>query len=685
VSGASTTAPTSGDRARPRIGRYVITARIGRGGMGMVYRGHDEVLDRDVAVKTLALDGNFDEDSRKRFEVEAKAAAKLQHPNIVTVFELGQERSIPYIAMELLPGYDLETLLRSNEAMLLAEKLDIMAQVCRGLHYAHERHVIHRDVKPSNIRLLDDGSVKIMDFGIAKIANTNLTRTGMMVGTVHYMCPEQIQGQSVDGRSDVFSVGVILFELLAGRRPFEGAPGNATEVLYKIVQEPTPALPDLGAHTAALQEIVNRALAKVPDQRYATAGRLADDLAELRARLDASVSPPTQVLETIQAARQLMSQGRIDEGVTRLRQAVETTPQSIDARRALRAACREAAHRTGTKEPEADFPELTLHAGATHLQQTSLMDSPTTAIPERPPVRPPAETAAEGKTLLIAGAIVLGFALVAGVLLLLRPSPGTHDGPGEAVTPRPGSTVASTTLGEAMPVESTHVEKTPVGAEHPRTPLATAAPARSVRLKLSTEPSGAAVTLDGKALAGRTPVDVDIDPRQPHQASFILDGYAPRRIPIAAGESADVNVALVVSGPPGRVNVVSSYPVDVLLNEAVLAKSQPSPSVNLPPGRHQLRVQSAKVALRMTPTVEVKSGETVTISVPPLGQLNVQAYPDVCKVFVDGFPFGDVPILREPVASGSHTVLFKWPDGTQDEQAIDVPPGGAGYATGKKN
>src|SRR6185436_3880988 len=226
--------------ARRKIGKYAVVGRIGRGGMGMVYRGWDEVLEREVAVKTLTVEGTLDEESRQRFQIEARAAARLQHANIVTVYELGEDRGLPFIAMELLPGVDLETLVRSGEALLLEEKLEIMVQVLRGLQFAHDHGIIHRDVKPSNIRLLEDGSAKIMDFGIAKLGGTGVTKTGMMVGTIHYMSPEQIRGRPLDGRSDVFSVGVILFELLAGRRPFLG--DSPTAVLYKIVHDPTPDL-----------------------------------------------------------------------------------------------------------------------------------------------------------------------------------------------------------------------------------------------------------------------------------------------------------------------------------------------------------------------------------------------------------------------------------------------------------
>ncbi len=268
-------------RARPRIGRYLITGRIGRGGMGMVYRGLDAALEREVAVKTLNAEGSLDPDSRRRFEVEAKAAARLQHPNIVTVFELGEDRGLPFIAMEMLPGADLEALLRSGKEIPLAERLDVVAQVCRGLAYAHERGIVHRDIKPSNVRLLEDGTAKIMDFGIAKLGGTHLTKTGMMVGTVHYMSPEQVRGQPLDGRSDVFSAGVILYELVAGERPFRGE--GPTQILYKIVHEepPPPDLAALGGLGPKLQCVLSRALAKDREARYAGASALADDLTSL--------------------------------------------------------------------------------------------------------------------------------------------------------------------------------------------------------------------------------------------------------------------------------------------------------------------------------------------------------------------------------------------------------------------
>jgi serine/threonine protein kinase len=402
-------------RNQKRIGKYLVTGRIGRGGMGMVYRGYDEVLEREVAIKTLTAEANLDEESRRRFEIEAKAAARLQHPNIVTVYELGEDRGVPFIAMELLAGIDLEGLMRSGEAVLLHEKLDVMIQVCRGLAYAHEHRVVHRDIKPSNIRLLEDGTAKIMDFGIAKLAGTGVTKTGMMVGTIHYMSPEQIRGLPLDGRSDVFSVGVILYELVSGQRPF--GDGTATEVLYRIVHNaPAPIEADLGACAAELRELLGRALAKDAKARPAGAGALADDLSRALAahlRAQGAVAPDT--LETVNVSRRLLKEGRVEESLQRLRDVAEKNPGSLEARRALRVASREMTRRQRPPEPEVDdFPELdstllgppTRRGAETIVQPTLLL--------------PPTAARAGGRDLLRVAGALLALALVAGVVLLAR-------------------------------------------------------------------------------------------------------------------------------------------------------------------------------------------------------------------------------------------------------------------------
>ena len=344
VRGLKRVLPQAADaRTGPRIGKYLITGRIGRGGMGMVYRGLDPALEREVAIKTLVAEGSFDPESRRRFEVEAKAAAKLAHPNIVTVHELGEDRGILFIAMEMLPGVDLDSLLRSGEALPLAEKLDVVAQVCRGLAFAHDRGVVHRDIKPSNVRLLDDGTAKIMDFGIAKLgACHHITKTGMMVGTVHYMSPEQVRGKPLDGRSDVFSAGVILYELLAGERPFPGE--DVTQILYKIVNE-EPKAPDLVRRSASWGRSCRRS-SRRPWRRTLTRAterrRVRPGPGRARGRNQkAQGQTASAMAEALAAARRALRDGHVEEAVARLRGLVAEQPDCVDARRALRAAQRE--------------------------------------------------------------------------------------------------------------------------------------------------------------------------------------------------------------------------------------------------------------------------------------------------------------------------------------------------------
>ena len=267
------------------IGRYEIMELVGRGGMGVLYRARDAVLERDVALKMMLLDFTTDQTARDRFQREARAVARLQHRNVVTIHELGEVDNTPYIVMEFLSGKDLDALLKTNANLTLAQKLDIVIQLCDGLGYAHEQGIVHRDVKPGNVRVLEDSTVKILDFGIAKFAQSSVTQSGTIMGTPSYMAPEQIMGKPVDGRADLFSVGVLLYELLAGQKPFTGE--SPTTVVYQIMHvEPPPvsaAVPEL---PESLQEIVGRALQKNPDERYSRASEMSSDLQMVKMMLD---------------------------------------------------------------------------------------------------------------------------------------------------------------------------------------------------------------------------------------------------------------------------------------------------------------------------------------------------------------------------------------------------------------
>jgi eukaryotic-like serine/threonine-protein kinase len=262
-----------------KIGRYDIIERVGRGGMAAVYRGRDTVLDREVAIKIMSADFAADDTSRPRFYREARAAAKLQHRNIVTIFEFGEEDDTPFIVMEFLRGQDLSRRMRTEPVLGLGEKLEIIAELCDGLQFAHDQGVVHRDVKPANIWLVPDGSVKLLDFGIAKSASSTRTGQGAVFGSISYMSPEHVSGRDVDGRADVFSAGVVLYELLSGKKPFAG--DSPTAVLARILDAEPASAVDLPADLPrALVAAVMKALEKDRVKRY---GQAADFAADLRA------------------------------------------------------------------------------------------------------------------------------------------------------------------------------------------------------------------------------------------------------------------------------------------------------------------------------------------------------------------------------------------------------------------
>ena len=262
-----------------KFGRYQVVKELGRGAMGIVYLAEDTELARRVAIKTIALTGADPERDRHeaRFRQEARAAGGVSHPAIVTIYDVGREGDMAFIAMELVEGRELRELIREG-ALTPTHAVEIAALVADALAYAHDHGVIHRDIKPGNIMVLADGRVKLMDFGIARLQQPTVkTQTGVMLGSPQYMSPEQIAGEEVDGRADVFSLGVVLYEMITGTKPFD-AP-DLSQVLFWVVNMPAkppserrPGLP------AVLDYIVARALKKKPGERYASAAEFAADL-----------------------------------------------------------------------------------------------------------------------------------------------------------------------------------------------------------------------------------------------------------------------------------------------------------------------------------------------------------------------------------------------------------------------
>lgn len=266
-----------------RIGRYEIEAELGRGAMGVVYRANDPMLTRQVAIKTILLSSDPEEraEYEARFFTEAKAAGGLSHPNVITIYDLGHEGDLAYMAMELLEGQELRKLLDTGQ-IPLQTALDYAVQMAQGIAYAHDRGVIHRDLKPANIMILANGQAKIMDFGIARLhSSASRTRTGLMLGSPKYMAPEQIAGKMLDHRCDIFSLGVLLYEMTTGFAPFFASDVN--QLMYQVCNnEQRPPSQINPAVPAMLDLIVAKALAKNPADRYADAHQFAADLVACR-------------------------------------------------------------------------------------------------------------------------------------------------------------------------------------------------------------------------------------------------------------------------------------------------------------------------------------------------------------------------------------------------------------------
>ncbi len=260
-----------------KIGKYEVREELGRGGMGVVYRAYDSMIDREVAIKVISELALEHAEIKERFYREARTAGRLSHDNITVVYDVGESEGKPYIVMEYLTGKDLRSLMDSGVEFSLFERLECAYQVCRALAYSHSRDIIHRDIKPGNVRILDDGKVKIMDFGIAKPMSSNLTSTGQVMGTPFYMSPEQIRGQKVDKRSDMFSFGVLFYEMLTNKLPFTG--DQPMSVMFKIVHEEPEPMENIDPRFAdSLKAVVMKSLQKKPDDRYQFFDEVATDL-----------------------------------------------------------------------------------------------------------------------------------------------------------------------------------------------------------------------------------------------------------------------------------------------------------------------------------------------------------------------------------------------------------------------
>ena len=729
-----------------RIGRFKILRRLGRGGMGAVYEGRDPMLDRRVAIKTLNYTVTPDKNMRSRFEREAKAAAKLQHSNIVTVYELGNfgGEEQPYIVMEYLEGKDVASLIGSRDLTIL-ESIDITIQLCKALDYAHQNGVVHRDIKPANLRYLEDGQIKIMDFGIARVEESQqITESGVMVGSVHYMSPEQIRGEVLDGRSDIFSAGCILYELLTGVRAFNG--DSPTSVLYRIINEnPTPVVDKNPDVTRAIQGVIERAMAKQIKDRFPTAGSMSGELEKIVSGYRKGL-PKTQpiVQKSLDELAALTKAHDWKAVIPKAKTLVDSHPQLGVARRHLRRATwgleeLEKESKWTIEDRTQHLKEISVEISALYgsravaqsqeINQQKLWDEKElgTIVPvvvDSDPVQVDASgqegsPASDGKDAVRALAapiwalVVVVIVGLVGVLawLFVPEPPGPeemsqivrlHSEPKGAAIYLDGVNTGLVTnsnddvelqisgmTGEVHVVELKLDGFEPVSSEfvlvdEPFEPMTFVLPSVKREIELVSIPSGASVSLDGKQVAGLTPLSIDLSDGE-HELIISSPGYQPRTLLIEKGELLPLEpIKLTAVKQPGTFRVEAPYLVAIRMGKREMVSTSTNPSLRLQPGRYTLRLWAPDVFLNRDVDVSIREGDIVGYEAPPIGRVSVRANPGNCMVTIDGIEAGAPPFMNREVVTGSHEFVFAWPEGVIDKQDVMVQEGEPSYVIGQK-
>ncbi len=578
-----------------RIGRYKIVRELGRGAMGVVYHAIDPNIGRPVAIKTIQLGGGRkpeeQERLRERLFREARSAGILSHPGIVTIYDVEQSGDLAYIAMEYVDGPTLDQLLVPDEALPPDRMFSILAQTAAALDYAHQKGIVHRDIKPANIMIAADGSVKITDFGIAKItASEQFTMTGSIVGTPHYMSPEQVQGQAVDGRSDQFSLAVIAFEMLTGEKPYTGE--HLTTVVYKIVaEEPLPPVRLNPTLSGAIDSALRKALSKKPDARYRSCQEFVDALEKACVASrgwkpmprGGSLNEPTAVevaaVPNLPPSRRVHHPGDTTVTAPKKRkggflmyllavvvvgallaligwQADPNLPNKIQAlsQKAQAALGLGAAAKPETKPPAAQ-PEAARQEPAPAQQTAGAQSQPQQAAPAVPPPGPEPKPSP-------------------------MPPPESADTKGD-----PDATTAAA----------------------PRTPAASApAPSRPQPVSIISSPAGATATLDGRRDAVcATPCTLDASPGR-HTIAITMPGYQVERREVTVGSSPQELPTVVMRAPSGTLFLNTEPPGAAI---SVNGKRRPEvtpATIPLAPGNYTVQVE--KDGKHATSPVEIRNG-----------------------------------------------------------------------------
>ena len=592
------------------IGRYQIQSELGKGAMGVVYKAVDPNIGRVVALKTMRLDVHGIEEAEmlKRFKHEAVLAGVMNHPNIITIYDAGDWEGVFYMAMEFMEGKTLQVVLHEQHVVSVDMMLSIARQVCAGLDFAHQRGVIHRDIKPANIMLSADNVAKIMDFGIAK-SGSNMTTAGQVLGTPSYMSPEQVRGRNLDGRSDLFSFGVCMYEMVTGEKPFTGQ--NITTIIYKIMNEaPIPPRElDVSIHPG-ISAIITKCLEKSPDERYQCGADLIKDLENYKSY--GSTAPPTKVMSAAAAEGAVAS-----ASASGARPAV-LDPQDLESVTTSHIASHDIEEAIATPVPQ---PVNVASTGSTVRRAMP-------GVAASPPQK-------RGKLGLYIAAFVAFLLVGVGAAKLLRGKAAQTPTPEASVSAPATGTVASTASqapvsdpSSAKPSAAKAAVPTPTKAETgvtaEDTVKKTAIPANSGEARITSTPAGARITIGGASQA-KWVTPYTLSQLQPgkYDVTVAKAGYVSqtKEITVAIGKQANATFELVQAG--ATINV-SSEPSggSIFLDGKATGKSTPA-LLNVERGKHNIEVRKDGFSAENT-NVNLTDGETYSFA-PTLVSRNASA------------------------------------------------------------
>lgn len=632
-----------------KAGRYEIVAEMGRGSMGVVYQGFDPIIGRTVAIKTMLIEGlppSEFEEYKQRFQREAQSAGVLTHPNIVTVYDFGEDSGVLFLAMEFLEGKSIQQLVEKHNIMPIETLVPMYEQICGALDHAHQHKIVHRDIKPANIMILDSGLVKVMDFGIAKVMSMGMTQAGQILGTPNYMSPEQVKGRQVDGRSDIFSLGVILYELVTGEKPFGGQ--NITTVIYKIINEdPIPPRELDATIHPGLSFVISKALAKNPAERYQTCRELAEDLRNYK-NLGGMGAPSATVVI------------RVPPIVAQREDAVQKQPPP--QRSSPRVQAR-------TVQPPVE-PQITPPS-----------PQPLAPQPQRAPVAAPKFAAVQPAqkssssvawafivVLLLAGLGGGGFYYYTNIYLpqhaqnetgvasstptTTQPStqPNTAQGGSQvaqnpsAATAVPGTEVPnSTTPAAGQPGASTAQPANPQPSKPQELPHDTSTPAtpsvKNGRVEIASNVKGADITVDGRGTGLVTPHALELSPGE-HTITISMDGYNPGKITVSVEGGRTVSKRI-----------------------ALAEETTPTPTIPEP----------------VTPT-PAKPAASDDGEGQDMGIITIVTVPPGIDISIDGKPAGKSPASVK-LKPGDHTYSYACPFGDPQSSPFQIKSGGLSRVT----